>query len=100
MNRRNDTRSVNVGRVVVGGGAPVSVQTMCNLDPHDAGAIAAQANSAAAQYSDSLIGLTYIFKPKTFIADSGRRVFSGTLDVFEDVTASILSFCNIFSSSN
>lgn len=48
MNRRNDTRSVNVGRVVVGGGAPVSVQTMCNLDPHDAVAIAAQANSAAA----------------------------------------------------
>ena len=33
MSRRSDTRSVTVGRVAVGGGAPVSVQTMCNIDP-------------------------------------------------------------------
>ncbi len=52
MNRRSDTRRVNVGRVAVGGGAPVSVQTMCNLDPHDAAAIAAQAESAASLGGD------------------------------------------------
>ena len=33
MFRRSDTRVVNVGHVAVGGGAPVSVQTMCNIDP-------------------------------------------------------------------
>ena len=33
MFRRSDTRVVNVGSVAVGGGAPVSVQTMCNIDP-------------------------------------------------------------------
>ena len=48
MHLRGETRCVKVGRVAVGGGAPVSVQTMCNLDPHDAEAIAAQANASAA----------------------------------------------------
>ena len=47
MFRREETRTVHVGAVPVGGGAPVSVQTMCNLPPHDAGAILAQAQSVA-----------------------------------------------------
>ena len=33
---RRQTRQVKVGKLLVGGGAPVSVQTMCNVDPHDA----------------------------------------------------------------
>ena len=36
-----------VGRVAVGGGAPVSVQTMTNADPHDADALVRQIAEAA-----------------------------------------------------
>ena len=42
------TRQVRVGKLLVGGGAPVSVQTMCNVDPHDAKACLAQLLSCAA----------------------------------------------------
>lgn len=47
MYRRSDTREVNVGGIAVGGGAPVSVQTMCNLDPLAVDAIVAQIESVA-----------------------------------------------------
>ena len=36
MFRRTQTRALKVGNVALGGGAPVSVQTMGNRDPHDA----------------------------------------------------------------
>ena len=42
------TRQVKVGKLLVGGGAPVSVQTMCNVDPHDAKACLGQLRSCAA----------------------------------------------------
>ena len=42
------TRQVKVGKLLVGGGAPVSVQTMCNVDPHDAEACLDQLLSCAA----------------------------------------------------
>ena len=42
------TRQVKVGNLPVGGGAPVSVQTMCNVDPHDAKACLEQLKSCAA----------------------------------------------------
>ena len=42
------SRQVQVGRVAVGGGAPVSVQTMANVDPHDAAALVAQIERCAA----------------------------------------------------
>ena len=45
---RRTTRQVRVGSLLVGGGAPVSVQTMCNVDPHDAAACLAQLKSCAA----------------------------------------------------
>ena len=41
------TREIKVGNVAIGGGAPVSVQTMCNRDPHDEAALAAQVSSCA-----------------------------------------------------
>lgn len=41
------TRQVMVGKVAIGGGAPVSVQTMCNVDPHDAQALIEQITSCA-----------------------------------------------------
>ncbi len=51
------TRTVDVGAVRIGGGAPVSVQTMANADPHDARALLAQVESCAARGCD-LIRLT------------------------------------------
>ena len=42
------TRQVKLGKLLVGGGAPVSVQTMCNVDPHDAKACLEQMKSCAA----------------------------------------------------
>ena len=44
---RRITREIKVGDVVVGGGAPVSVQTMADVDPHDAAALAAQLSRCA-----------------------------------------------------
>ena len=44
---RRTTRETKVGSVSVGGGAPVSVQSMANVDPHDAKAIVEQANACA-----------------------------------------------------
>jgi len=42
------TREVKVGSVPVGGGAPVSVQTMANVDPHDAKLLVEQIEACAA----------------------------------------------------
>ena len=36
------TKRINVGRVPVGGGAPVSIQSMCNTKTDDAAATVAQ----------------------------------------------------------
>lgn len=47
MTARRQTRALRIGRIPVGGGAPVSVQTMANVDPHDADAIVRQAMSCA-----------------------------------------------------
>lgn len=41
------TRAVRVGDLTIGGGAPVSVQTMGNMDPHDAAACLRQLLSCA-----------------------------------------------------
>ena len=45
---RRTTRAIKVGTLAVGGGAPVSVQTMANADPHDAAALVEQVRSCAA----------------------------------------------------
>jgi len=57
MFKRSDTRSVKVGSLYVGGGAPVSVQTMCNVDPHDAAGLSEQIAACAAVGCD-IIRLT------------------------------------------
>lgn len=44
---RKVTRQIKIGNVLIGGGAPVSVQTMTNADPHDAVALCAQIQEAA-----------------------------------------------------
>ena len=48
MYSRAQTRPLTVGSLPVGGGAPVSVQTMGNRDPHDADACLAQLLDCAA----------------------------------------------------
>lgn len=48
MYLRSQTRSFKIGGLPIGGGAPVSVQTMGNHDPHDADACLEQLISCAA----------------------------------------------------
>jgi len=47
MTVRSGTRSFHLGALPIGGGAPVSVQTMATADPHDAAALIAQVKSCA-----------------------------------------------------
>ncbi len=39
---RKNTKKIRVGSICIGGGAPISVQTMINVDPHDFEAVVAQ----------------------------------------------------------
>ena len=48
MPQRRQTRSFSIGGLPIGGGAPVSVQSMANVDPHDAAALSAQLSRCAA----------------------------------------------------
>ena len=48
MHSRNETRSFKIGALPIGGGAPVSVQSMANAEPHDAEALVRQVESCAA----------------------------------------------------
>ncbi len=45
---RRPTRAVRVGGVTIGGGSPVSVQSMVKRDPYDGGAVLAQVEELAA----------------------------------------------------
>ena len=52
MKKRRESRRILVGGVAIGGGAPVSVQTMATADPRDAAALAAQAKAVRAAGCD------------------------------------------------
>ena len=52
MPERRKTRQVKVGGVAIGGGAPVSVQTMLADDPHDAAALSAHVARCAEAGAD------------------------------------------------
>lgn len=54
---RSQTRALKIGSLPLGGGAPVSVQTMATADPHDAGALAAEVLRCAEAGAD-LVRLT------------------------------------------
>jgi len=47
LRQRSETRRIVLGGVPIGGGAPVSVQTMANADPHDPAALLRQIGEAA-----------------------------------------------------
>ncbi|MGN0852120.1 MAG: flavodoxin-dependent (E)-4-hydroxy-3-methylbut-2-enyl-diphosphate synthase [Kiritimatiellia bacterium] len=57
MATRFETRVVRIGGLPLGGGAPVSVQTMATADPHDAAALSAQIRRCAEAGAD-LVRLT------------------------------------------
>ena len=57
MFTRSQTRAMTIGPLPLGGGAPVSVQTMATADPHDAAALTAQVARCAAAGAD-LVRLT------------------------------------------
>jgi (E)-4-hydroxy-3-methylbut-2-enyl-diphosphate synthase len=52
MNKRDATKRIMVGNVPVGGGAPVSVQSMCNTKTADTEATLAQISAFAAAGCD------------------------------------------------
>jgi len=54
---RNQTRRLQVGPLALGGGAPVSVQTMATANPHDVAALVAQVSRCAEAGAD-LVRLT------------------------------------------
>ena len=57
MTRRAETRALKIGSLPLGGGAPVSVQTMATADPHDVVALAEEVARCAAAGAD-LVRLT------------------------------------------
>ena len=57
MFTRDQTRALRIGSLPLGGGAPVSVQTMATADPHDAAALSAEVQRCAAAGAD-LVRLT------------------------------------------
>ena len=57
MFTRAQTRALRIGSLPLGGGAPVSVQTMATADPHDAEALAAQV-ARCAEAGAALVRLT------------------------------------------
>ena len=57
MFTRAQTRALRIGSLPLGGGAPVSVQTMTTADPHDAAALSAQIARCAETGAD-LVRLT------------------------------------------
>jgi (E)-4-hydroxy-3-methylbut-2-enyl-diphosphate synthase len=67
---RTETRRIMVGSVAIGGGAPVSVQTMTNADPHDEDALVRQIAEAADLGCD-IVRLTV---PDAEAAEVFRRV--------------------------
>lgn len=57
MFTRSQTRALRIGSLPLGGGAPVSVQTMATADPHDVAALTAQVRRCAEAGAD-LVRLT------------------------------------------
>jgi (E)-4-hydroxy-3-methylbut-2-enyl-diphosphate synthase len=70
MDARERTHQVLVGSVPVGGGAPVSIQSMCNTDTADADATLAQIRSLA----DAGCDIVRVAVPRRQVLDSFARI--------------------------
>lgn len=68
------TRQINVGGTLIGGGAPVSVQSMCCTDTRDAEATAAQINALAAAGCDVVRVAVPDMRAAEAIADIKKRI--------------------------
>ena len=68
--KRNETRQIHVGGVAVGGGAPVSVQSMCNTPTADADATLAQIRALA----DAGCDIIRVAVPDDDAADAMARI--------------------------
>ena len=75
MFTRAQTRALRIGSLPLGGGAPVSVQTMVTADPHDAAAIAAQV-ARCAEAGAALVRLTVPDTAAAKVLDEVRKVSS------------------------
>ena len=69
------TRKVNVGGVSVGGGAPISVQSMLNVDTHDFEAVLAQTRALEAAGCD----IVRLAVPDLDAVESVRRLKASTV---------------------
>lgn len=67
---RRPTRTVHIGRVAIGGEAPIAIQSMTNTDPHDAVATLEQIRELAAAGCD-IVRLTV---PDAEAAETVRRI--------------------------
>lgn len=82
MGTRDNTRTVMVGAVAIGGGAPVSVQTMLAENPHDAESISARLRSCAEAGAD-IVRLTI---PDVAAAETLREVVkSSPVPIVSDI---------------
>ena len=57
---RRPCRTVRAGNILIGGEAPVSIQSMLNTDPHDAAASVAQARALEAAGCEIILSLIHI----------------------------------------
>jgi (E)-4-hydroxy-3-methylbut-2-enyl-diphosphate synthase len=82
MDARSSTHQVTVGTVKVGGGAPVSVQSMCNTDTADVGATLAQIGELA----DAGCDIVRVAVPRRAVLDSfGEICAASPLPVVADI---------------
>ena len=72
--KRENTKRINVGGVAVGGGAKVSVQSMCNTKTWDAEATAAQIREFAAAGCDIVRGTVPDMRSAQAISEIKERV--------------------------
>ena len=68
--KRNETRQIHVGAVPVGGGAPVSIQSMCNTPTADAGATLRQIRALA----DAGCDIIRVAVPDAAAAEAMKRI--------------------------
>ena len=90
MTRRDGTRAVRVGAVAVGGGAPVSVQTMLDDDPHDEEAIIRHLERCAAAGADIVrVTIPDVAAAGTLAAVRRRSPVPIVSDIHFDVRAAL-----------
>ena len=74
INMEKKTKQISVGGVLIGGGAPVSVQTMCSTDTRDAVNTAEQINAAAAAGCDIIRVAVPDMEAAKAISDIKKRI--------------------------